>query len=303
MMEHMKTLFRRVALAAIVSFGALTASAFTAPALAQQTIEHGKSATSDPYIRIYVGSSGSVSVSGWNRDSVDVSGTADETAGPFDMGGGADAMKMGLWAEDDPDAMADLSIRVPAGATVWLKVVGANVDVSAVTGGLDVYSVTGDVRIDGNPRQVYAETMAGKVDISGSSPSVRAKTANGPITFRGESEDVSLNTVSGKLTVTVPMLQRGRFETVTGDIYFEGDLDRGSSTTFQTHGGGIELRLPRDAGADVSVTTVEGTLQNDFGGQRSRDDMSGREIELEIGAGGAAVMIHTFSGAISIRKG
>jgi DUF4097 and DUF4098 domain-containing protein YvlB len=273
------------------------------PASAQQTIERGHSATADPYVRIYVGSSGTVSVSGWDRDSVDVSGTADEAAGPFDIGGGADAMKMGLWAEDNPDAIADLRIRVPAGATVWLKVVGASVDVSGVTGGLDVYSVTGDVRVEGSPREVYAETMAGKVDILGSSSSVRAKTANGSITFRGESDDVSLNTVSGKLTVAVPLLKRGRFETVTGDVYFEGDLDRGSSTTFQTHSGGVELRLPRDAGADVSVTTVEGTLQNDFGPQRSRDDMSGREIQLEIGAGGAAVTIHTFSGAISIRKG
>lgn len=303
MMKPMKTRNRSWIPSVVAGvLGAIVATVFVAPAVAQQTIERGVTATADPYVRIYVGSAGTVSVRGWDRDSVDVAGTADESAGPFDMGGGADAMKMGLWAEDNPEAMAALAIRVPAGATVWLKVVGASIDVAGVTGGLDVYSVTGDVRIDGEARELYAETMAGRVDITGSSSSVKAKTANGPITFRGESDDVSLNTVSGKLTVVVPVLRRGRFESVTGDVYFEGNLDRGSSTTFQTHGGAVELRLPRDAGADVAVTTVEGTVQNEFGPLSARNDMSGKEFEFEIGAGGAAVSINTFSGSVAIRK-
>lgn len=288
--------------AAVGALSALLAPGFSTPAWSQQTIERGVTATADPYVRIYVGSAGTVSVRGWDRDSVDVAGTADESAGSFEMGGGADAMKMGLWAEDNPESKADLAIRVPAGATVWLKVVGAGVDVSGVTGGVDVYSVTGDVRISGQARELYAETMAGRVDIIGSSTSVRAKTANGPITFRGASDDVSLNTVSGTLTVVVPVLRRGRFESVTGDVYFEGNLDRGSSTTFQTHGGSVELKLPRDVGADVSVTTVEGTVRNEFGPVSARSDMGGKEFEFEIGAGGAAVSINTFSGPVAIRK-
>ena len=73
---------------------------------------------------------------------------------------------------------------------------------------------------------------------------------------------------------------------------------------FQTHSGRVEMTLPRDAGADCVVTTIEGELQVDFDLPEAleRDGARGPEKEFTIGDGGATVKIQTFDGPVAIRK-
>ncbi len=173
-----------------------------------------------------------------------------------------------------------------------------------VSGGVDVYTVSGNVTFTGSPKQLYAESMGGAVSITGESRSIRAKTGKGPITFRGSVEDVTLVTVAGKITVSGPRLRQGHFESVTGDIVFDGALEPGSWVGFQTHSGRVEMTLPRDAGADCVVTTIEGELQVDFDVPEAleRDGAQGPEKEFTIGDGGANVKIQTFDGSVAIRR-
>lgn len=275
-------------------------------AVAQQQVRSGVSVQSDAYVRIYMETEGVISISGWSRDSVDFSGTADAGLPSLEFGTAQDgkAAKGGIYTDKKGKGAVDLDIRVPAGATVWVKTTGASIQVDDVSGGLDIYTVSGDVRVAGNPSQLYAESMGGEVTITGESTSIRAKTGGGPITFRGAGDDVTLTTVGGKITVSGPRLRRGHFESVTGDISFDGSLEPGSSVGFQTHSGRVEMTLPRDAGADCMVTTIEGNLQVDFevAGSLERDGARGPEREFTIGDGGAHVKIQTFDGPVAIRR-
>jgi DUF4097 and DUF4098 domain-containing protein YvlB len=288
----------------------LTATLFTLglspPAAAQQQVDRGVSVQSDAYVRIYMETEGEIRISGWPRDSVDFSGTADASLPALEFGTAqaGKAAKGGIYTDKKAKGAVDLDIRVPARATVWVKTTGASVQVEDVSGGVDVYSVSGDVRVAGNPKQLYAESMGGEVSIAGESTSIRAKTGKGPITFRGAGEDVTLTTVGGRITVSGPRLRRGHFESVTGDISFDGSLEPGSSVGFQTHSGRVELTLPGDAGADCTVTTIEGDLQVDFevAGSLERDGARGPEREFTIGTGGAQVKIQTFDGPVTIRR-
>jgi hypothetical protein len=284
----------------------LLAVAFPLAAQAQQRVDSRHAVKSDSYIRIYMEAEGAIRISGWAKDSIAFSGTADANLPGLEFGTskeGAGA-KGGIWNEGKSEGTVDLDISVPKGATLWVKTTGASVEIDEVSGGVDVYTVTGDVRFEGSPKQLYAESMGGEVSISGTSASIRAKTGQGPITFRGAAEDVTLVTVGGKITVSGPRLRRGHFESVTGDIVFDGALEPGSSVGFQTHSGRVEMTLPRDAGADCVVTTIEGELQVDFDvpGAQERDGARGPEKEFTIGDGGATVKIQTFDGAVAIRK-
>jgi hypothetical protein len=275
-----------------------------APLAAQQHIDERAAVAPDAYIRVYDEAAGSVRVTGWDRDSVAVSGTRDSGAGRFSFSGGGDAAKMGLWTDGDSAGEAHLDVRVPAGATVWVKTTSALVEIGDVASGVDAYSVTGDIRVSGTPRQVYAESMGGSVQIVGTALSARGKTGSSPITFRGDAEDVSFTTVGGTIMVMGPRLRLGHFESVTGDILFEGEIEKGSSLGFQTHSGTIELRLPSDVGADVTYTTIEGDLQSDFplGEADDRGGMRGRERQFSLGNSGATVTIRSFSGEVLIRR-
>jgi hypothetical protein len=285
---------------------ALTAVLLPSVASAQQRVESRHAVSPDAYVRIYMETGGEIRISGWTRDSVAFSGTADTGLPELEFGTTKEgkAAKGGIWTDKKGKGAVDLDISVPAGVTVWVKTTGASVDIRNVTGGVDVYSVTGNVTFDGSPEQLYAESMGGEVMITGESSSIRAKTGKGPITFRGAGDDVSLVTVGGRITVNGQRMKRGYFESVTGDIVFDGELEPGSSVGIQTHSGRVEMTLPRDAGADCVVTTIEGALQVDFDVPEAleRDGAQGPEREFTIGDGGANVKIQTFDGAVAIRR-
>jgi hypothetical protein len=273
---------------------------------AQQPVDSRHAVNPDAYVRIYMETDGVIRISGWAKDSVAFSGTADDGLPGLEFSTAKEgkAAKGGIWTDKKGKGQVDLDIQVPAGATVWVKTTAASVEIEDITGGVDVYTVSGDVRFQGEPQQLYAESMGGEVSIDGNSSSIKAKTGKGPITFRGTADDVTLKTVGGRILVNGPSLKRGYFESVTGDIVFDGALEPGSSVGFQTHSGRVEMTLPRDAGADCLVTTIEGALQVDFDvpGALERDGAQGPEREFTIGDGGAQVKIQTFDGPVAIRR-
>ncbi len=285
---------------------AVLAAAFPLSAVAQQRVDQRHAVNPGANLRIYMETAGTIRISGWARDSVAFSGTTDEGLPEleFSTANQGKAAKGGIWTDKKGKGQVDLDVRIPEGATLWVKTTGASVEIDDVSGGVDVYTVTGDVTFAGSPKQLYAESMGGEVSITGESRSIRVKTGKGPITFRGSVEDVTLVTVGGKITVSGPRLRQGHFESVTGDIVFDGELEPGSSVGFQTHSGRVEMTLPRDAGADCVVTTIEGALQVDFDVPEAleRDGAQGPEREFTIGDGGANVKIQTFDGAVAIRR-
>jgi hypothetical protein len=295
---------RAVRLAALAA--ALTA--LTAPVAGAQRsppIRRALPLAPDGSVRVYV-LSGRVSVVGGDVDSVIVTGTAPARQ-PFHMGGGPRGVKLGVWDETATGSVApaDLEVRVPRRARVWVKAgQTADVDVREVTGGLDVNIVAGTVRVRGAPRELNVEAMDGSVEIVGSPAWMRVKTASGAITLRGGSEDVALSSVSGAIRVSGGRVTRGRFENVTGDIRFDAAPDRGGALTFDTHGGLVELRLPRDVAADFEVTTIRGTIENALSTASpvAGRDARGRALSFSIGTTPAAtITVRSFKGRVALR--
>lgn len=281
------------------------AAVLVAPATAQQRIERRLAIAPDASIRIH-NLAGSVRVTGWDRDTIAVTGTVPRGGGQFFLGGSGRAAKLGV---DEPLAKGQipgshLEIRVPRRGRVWIKTASADIQVADVTGGLDAYSVSGTVRVSGGGGEVYAESMDGNVEVSAASRWVRAKTATGSITLRVDGGDVTASSVSGNIVVAGGRFERARFESVTGDIRFEGDLDRGGGFTFETHGGTVELRLPGTVAATFDVATFHGQITNELArtvAQPARTG-TGRTLVFEAGPGGAQVTVRSFKGNVVLRR-
>ena len=287
-------------LTGLLAVGALL---LCAPGLdGQQQIDRRLALSPDPYIRVTV-MSGSVRVIGWDRDSIAVTGSIEGEA-EFIFGGGADGAKLAVWPEYDGTAdPAYLEIHVPSRSTVWIKTEDADIEVVEVAS-IDAYSVTGRIEVLGEVRQLYAESMGGDLEISASGPSIRAKSAGGSIAYRGMAVELDLSTVSGDISVIAPPVDRGRFESLNGAIWFEGGVGRGGSLDFHTHDGMIELRLAEAISADFEITSVEGKIRNDFhsGGLDERTGRRGRELSFVNGSGGARVTVQTFRGTVVLRR-
>lgn len=273
--------------------------AVPASAAAQQKIALKRPIAPAGYVRI-MNMAGTVRILGWDRDTVAVAGLAEPGVGRLLFYGDGDVAKLGF--EEQAEGSADLEIHVPRRSTVWVKTASADIEVSGVTGRLDLYSVSGPIRVSGQMRQVYAESMGGNIDLNVSAPSIRAKAGGGSVILRGDGEDVALSTVDGSMSISGQRLQRGRFESISGNILFEGDVERGGSTSFQSHSGTVELRLPARSSVDFLLNTYEGEIRSDFAIPKARGKLRGRELAFSSGPGGADVSVRTYSGSILVRK-
>jgi hypothetical protein len=248
---------------------------------------------------------GSVVVHGWNKDTVVVRGAV-ATGDSFYMGGGYTGAKMFVESSNDRDPKPTrLEVWVPAGVRLWVKTATANIDVTGVTGGLDLYVVSGTIDVTGTPRELNAEAIDGDIHITGSPPWLRAKSATGTIVLHGGSADVALSTVSGAIAVQGGAFERSKIETVTGSIAFAGQLERSGAFDFDTHSGTVDILLPDNANASVSVVTIAGSITNKLSRSVPVTGRFGRgaELNIEYNGGGAKVAVRSFKGPVTLRRG
>ena len=65
----------------------------------------------------------------------------------------------------------------------------------------------------------------------------------------------------------------------------------------------FQLLLPRDAGADFSITMFEGGFEDGFGVRANQggNKLKGRQLTFTLGAGGAHVSVRNFKGRTILR--
>jgi len=251
---------------------------------------------------------GRVRVLGWDADSLAVSARLERQAGRFFAAGDVHVRKLGVDTAAG-GAGADLEVHVPRGATVWVKAATANIDVEGVDGTLDLSSEGGSIRVLGTPQDVTAETMNGSVELAGGTARARVKTVSGDILLRGASQDLGATTLSGRIVVRAAGwqrggtgVQRGKFESVTGDIRFEGEVGRGGVVELESQSGTIEVRVPASTVADFDLLTIGGRITNERGDAQPKQRATGTGQELRFSSGpagsGAQITARSFKGPI-----
>lgn len=323
-----------ILLAALLVFGA-------APALAQRDIDERLATAPGGDVEI-VNTAGTVTVRGWDRDEIQVGGTLGQGAERLAVEGGRERTVIRVVVPPRTRNVrgTDLEVRVPAGKRVTVRTVSAEVEVRGITGPVATRTTSGDVDVSGTPAAVSAastsgnvqvdvatagrvrasstsgdvevrgtvrggvevESVSGDVELSATTPEVRATTVSGDLRLGGVSERVAASTVSGDADIRDSRIQYGSFETVSGDLTFEGSLQRGAAFNIQSHSGEVELILPSDTAADFELTTFSGTLQSGFreAAPRASGDRRGREFRATLGGGGALVTVKTFSGDVKL---
>lgn len=299
---------RTLVRSSLVALLAAVCAAATAhePAAAQVAVDRRAAVSGGAYIRIH-NLAGRVTVRGWDRDSVVVTGTVHEPGGSdgFFFGAAGDVAKLGVWSDNatslDPSV---LEVRVPAGARVWIRTASAQVRVSGVTGGVDITSVTGAITVRGAPSELFAETLGGRIDIDAATRAVRAKTASGAIAVRGSIRDIIATSVSGDLEIDGDRFERGSFESVDGDILYRGNVGRASALEFTAHSGTIDFVLPDDVAGEFTIGTFYGSLEDRFGvnARISRSKLKGQEYGFTLGEGAGTVVVRNFKGRVILRR-
>jgi hypothetical protein len=228
--------------------------------------------------RLYLESfNGSVDISGWDQDSVDISGT--KTASTEQM---LQALKIDVVASGDSiriravrpsDRWGNMGVRF----TVRIPRRTSLEKISTSNGSITASSIEAPVRLHTSNGRVTVDGVRGALDVSTSNGSIRAEVASA-----GDNEPVSLRTSNGSVELSVQKLGRN-------DI------------TVTSSNGSLTLRLPDGIAADVKATTSNASITNEFENSfMGRSDK--RHLEGRIGGGGPTLELATSNGRISLRK-
>ncbi len=290
---------------------ALLAALVVLPALAEAgtKFERRISASADGVVEVE-NIHGVINVTGWSKNEVEVTGTLADWVEELEINSGDDEVSISVdpydndhW-DDDYDEPTDLHIRVPMGSELRVEGVNGAIEVEGVTGPLELETVNGSIIVTGTPESVDAETVNGNISVSGTIPRVDAETVSGKISFEDIQGEANGECVSGRIEVRGGRLERGSFDAVSGDIYFDATVEGRDSFDFDTHSGNVTLVLSEDVDAEFDISTFSGDIENEFGPRAHRTDKyaPGMELSFTNGRGRSRISADSFSGTVSIRK-
>jgi hypothetical protein len=126
------------------------------------------------------------------------------------------------------------------------------------------------------------------------------RTVNGSVKATGLTADADVETVNGSVRVSTTGLAQAK--TVNGSITVRmGRSNWKETLEFETVNGGITLELPDDLNADVSASTVNGSLSSDWP-MTVRGRWGPQRMNGKIGSGGRELALQTVNGDIELRR-
>jgi DUF4097 and DUF4098 domain-containing protein YvlB len=227
---------------------------------------------------------GTISVKGWDRNEVSISGTLGDDVEKLDISGDAKTLSISV---RHPSRLrgnvseTHLELRVPARAQLQLDAVSADISVelNVGSGEINASTVSGDLRVRAPSFKTTLNSVSGDLFATGVRGSLKAETVSGELSIEGGSfRDISAQSVSGDMNLDI-------------------SLEDAAKLTAETLSGDIELHLPKMPNAQLSMKTFSGELHNGFTGG---DDGEIRKVSTTLGAGRGTIDLHTFSGDIVI---
>jgi DUF4097 and DUF4098 domain-containing protein YvlB len=237
---------------------------------AARTVDETRSASPGGVVAIEV-LSGDISIIGWDRSEVNVTGTIDDELYELKIKESEQRTTISVEPRGNKleleDGDVDLEIRVPSGGRLEAETLSAGVTVEAVSGAVTIESISGMVRVEGAVPEAEVSTVSGTIVISSSAE-----------------------------------LQEGEFQSVSGSIKLKGMLSADGDFAFETVSGNIELHLPAGTSAEFEVETFNGDIKNDFGpaAEKTSKYLPAKSLEFSIGGGGASVSVTSINGSVKL---
>ena len=256
---------------------------------------------------------GSVTVHGWDKATVEVTGTLGEGSKGLTIDGNGSHLRIKVeppgsqgwfsWGSSNNMQDSTLDIRMPRKGSLKVDVVSAVVDASELRGReLRVESVSGKVRLEAQVRELSVDSVSGNVDMNGSADHAKFESVSGDLRLRAGGGEFKFETVSGDIDAELASYREITGGTVSGDMRLRGTPSHDARVEIETMSGDVSINLPADVSGRLHAETFSGSLETDFGKTDEPDHGPGRSLDVTVGNGSGSYHLETFSGDIQIRK-
>ena len=255
---------------------------------------------------------GDVTVSGWDKNEVSITGTLGDGARKLAIDGGGSSLSIKVeppdkqgwfnWGSESRMGNTSLDLKVPRNAEMKIEVVSADVALSGVAGrSLRVNGVSGKLRLDTDAKEVDVDSVSGNIELTGKAERGHLETVSGNVRARGLGGQIKFETVSGDIDAENADYREITAGTVSGDINLRGKPTKDARIEVETMSGDVHLYLPGDIAARIHATTFSGSIRSDFGKVKEEEHGPGSSLDAPLGNDGR-VDLQTFSGDIEVRR-
>jgi DUF4097 and DUF4098 domain-containing protein YvlB len=255
---------------------------------------------------------GSVEVSGWDQETVDISGAK---SGPTQEA--ADALKVAI--DNSPDLV---SIRVTRpsdrgnmGARFVIKIPrAAYVDrIFTSNGAIHTEDGSGPSRLRTSNAAIRVQSLRGSLDAQTSNGSIelididgdaKAHTSNGHIRTEGLRGGLEADTSNSSINARLAQVPAGRpvrLETSNSSVELRLPANFANDIRVSSSNGGITLHMPYQVNAHVMARTTNSSISSDFE-IKMQGDFSKNRLEGVLGNGGPLIDLATSNGSIRLLK-
>ena len=257
------------------------------------------------------GFNGSVEVSVWDQETVDISGTkyartqedthdlkieVDHSADSVSVRAIRPSLRRGNYG-------ARFAIKVPRGV-VLERVTTSNGAIRASDGAgpARLKTSNGHVEVRRLKGSLNAETSNGPVELDDIDGAVDVRTSNGHVRAEGIRGALDATTSNSSIHATLEKVDGAvRVQSSNGGIDLSLPPNTQSAVRAHTSNSGITLHLPGEVNARLSAGTSNASISSDFE-MRMRGEISKHHIEGSIGNGGPLIDLSTSNGQIRIMK-
>lgn len=249
---------------------------------------------------------GSITVKGWSRDQVEVTGTLGKNVEElvFERDDDTITIKVKVPKRSGRGIDSDLHINVPQNSSIDVSAVSADIDVSDVKGEQELNTVSGDVTTESAGKDVTAESVSGDIEVKGESKEgeTEANTVSGDVTLFRVAGEVNAESVSGDVIVDEGSFSRVDLSTVNGELMFQSTLRKDGKLSAETVNGDVDIEFVGDVSAKIDVSTFNGRIRNCFGPEATRTSKytPGWGLNFTEGDGDGRVEISTMNGGVNL---
>jgi hypothetical protein len=258
---------------------------------------------------------GSIEVTGWDQNTVDISGTkyaqSEQLLHELKIEASSSGNETRIRAvrpdgERHGNMGARFTIRVPKRTLLdEIRSSNGSVRVESVDGDARLHTSNGSVRLSNIRGNVEAETSNGGVEVESVNGNMRFHTSNGTIHAQDVAGAFTARTSNGGIHVHLRETQEGKpieVSSSNGGIELQLDSARGNDVIASTSNGRITLRLPAAINANLSASaSSNGSVRSDFD-ITVHGELSKHHIEGVIGSGGPKLQLTTSNGHIELLK-
>lgn len=240
---------------------------------------------------------GSVVITSWDRDAVEVRSADGGPAAGVQRTGGE--VRLVRAATRGRPRSVDAAVRVPRWIALEVGSPSLDVSIAGVAGSIRVQNVSGDVRVEDADGYVDVRSIRGEIVVVDARGGVRASSQADDVTLRRASGPLEIHSVNGDIVLEDVQSGSVRVEALDGDVFFSGALTAGGEYGFNVHDGDATIAVPASVSARVRVSTFDGDFESEFPVRVERLS-AGRPLEFVLGDGGATLRIEVFDGEIRL---